>query len=210
MLRSAIAIAALVLLACSSGCDESAQRKAQYEKTPAKPKVPPTMTFLVCDGNNDSGLHAEQVLLKLAKRKDGSFADFGSDPVHDSQAFEILKSESIERRPDPLPDTLAKFETAMISLKVWEGHLKPRSGSVKEMTSDLLYLPTVTGDWILNRQTLELSYFWETEYFTKKGTAPCSVTDKKLWLARLEEYRVELEKYRARVEAANPGDTRKI
>ena len=69
MLRSAIAIAALVLLACSSGCDESAQRKAQYEKTPAKPKVPPTMTFLVCDGNNDSGLHAEQVLLKLAKKR---------------------------------------------------------------------------------------------------------------------------------------------
>ena len=67
------------------------------------------MTFFVCDGNSGD-LYRNQVLLKLAKRKDGSFADFGSDPVHDGQAFKITKSNWIERQADPLPDTKEKFE----------------------------------------------------------------------------------------------------
>ena len=190
MLRSAIAIAVLVLLACSSGCDESAQRKTQYEKTPAQPKVPPTMTFFVCDGNSGI-LNTNQVLLKLAKKKDGRFADFGSDPVYDGQAFEIEKNRYIEKRPDPLPETKQEFDRHMRSLEGLEADLNEgSSGSVAEIGSDELSLPIgrlgndLLGPiWSLDRETLELSFVWRTDGDYFKGTAQCSVTNKELWLA---------------------------
>ena len=115
------------------------------------------MTFFVCDGNSGD-LYRNQVLLKLAKRKDGSFADFGSDPVHDGQAFKITKSNWIERQPDPLPDTKEKFERYVRWAEGWEGRLNRRSsGSVVEFGSNLLSLPIAAGEWTLDRQTLKLS-----------------------------------------------------
>ena len=154
------------------------------------------------------------VLLQLGK-VGKYYADAGPDAEYDSQSY-YFDSGFNELANRKLPTTREEYEEEMdVYADSYAEDLNSAIGRILE-TDTTIVIPSTSymyPEFRLDRENLRIYETKYNEFAGKLLTLPnyqCKKTNRKQLRDELESMRVKYEAYKMRMQAANPGDTRKI
>ena len=149
-----------------------------------------------------------RVELMFARKSAGPDAEYDSQSYYFKDGFDDLAGRE-------LPTTKKEYDSEMSSVDYFAKHLKGAIGNIRE-TETSIYIPSTNGvfpELRLDRESLRIFDEEYNKYLESYITVPdfeCKNINRKQLRDELESMRVKHEMYKMRMQAANPGDTRKI
>ena len=168
-----------------------------------KPRVKPDFTYLRCSGL--IGFPPYDVILLQLGKVGENYVSTGPDVEYDSQSyyFDSGFSELANRK---LPTTKKEYDSEMSRLDRYAEDMNGAIGRIR-VTDTSLYFPS-SGGYEIRLDREDLRIYSGISY--NGPTFQCKKTNRNKLRGELQSMRVKYSVYKRRMEAANPGDTRKI